>query len=106
MALQHSALLPVLWRNFPSEGFTIYGTGRGTAENPALNSFSTALDFPSVVVLGSEEKGLRPGVAKRCSKWLEIPFRRPFDSLNVAQAGAILLAMAAAHDSLFPVGQK
>ncbi|MDD7477210.1 MAG: TrmH family RNA methyltransferase, partial [Desulfovibrio sp.] len=56
--------------------------------------------------LGSEEKGLRPGVAKRCSKWLEIPFRRPFDSLNVAQAGAILLAMAAAHDSLFPVGQK
>ena len=88
------------------EGFTIYGTGRGTAENPELYSFSTALDYPAVVVLGSEEKGLRPGVAKRCSKWLEIPFRRPFDSLNVAQAGAILLAMAAAHDSLFPVGQK
>jgi 23S rRNA (guanosine2251-2'-O)-methyltransferase len=81
------------------EGFTIYGTGRGTSESPALNPFSTGLQLPAVIVLGSEEKGLRPGVAKRCSKWLEIPFRRAFDSLNVAQAGAILLAMAAAHDS-------
>lgn len=80
-------------------GFTIYGTGRGTSDNPSLNPFKEALTLPAVLVLGSEEKGLRPGVAKRCSKWLEIPFSRPFDSLNVAQAGAILLAMAAAKNS-------
>ena len=79
------------------EGFTIYGTGRGTPKNPSLNPFTTGLQLPAVIVLGSEEKGLRPGVAKRCSRWLEIPFRRKFDSLNVAQAGGIILAMVASH---------
>lgn len=80
-------------------GFTIYGTGSGPS-GPVLNPYVEGLRFPSVLVLGSEEKGLRPGVAKRCSHWLNIPFRRDFDSLNVAQAGGILLALAAAHDTL------
>lgn len=88
-------------------GFTLYGTGRGTPENPSINPFTTGLELPAVIVLGSEEKGLRPGTAKRCSRWLEIPFRRRFDSLNVAQAGAILLAMAASHtDTLRPEEEK
>ena len=87
-------------------GFTIYGTGRGTPDNPSLDAFATGLELPAVIVLGSEEKGLRPGVAKRCSRWLEIPFRRTFDSLNVAQAGAILLAMAAAHTGYSRQGTK
>jgi 23S rRNA (guanosine2251-2'-O)-methyltransferase len=45
-----------------------------------------------VLVLGNEEKGIRPGVAKFCHHSLSIPFRREFDSLNVAQAGAILVS--------------
>lgn len=80
------------------QGFTIYGTGCSNTEQSALNPFREGLDLPAVLVLGSEEKGIRPGVAKRCSKWLRIPFRRSFNSLNVAQAGAILLALACAHD--------
>ncbi len=50
------------------------------------------LQFPALLVLGSEEKGVRQGVQKQCSAALSIPFLREFDSLNVAQAGAILLA--------------
>lgn len=50
------------------------------------------LQFPALLVLGSEEKGVRQGVQNHCSEALSIPFLREFDSLNVAQAGAILLA--------------
>lgn len=81
------------------KGFFIYGTGCD-ASRPTVNPYLEGLQLPAVLVLGSEEKGLRPGVAKRCSRWLNIPFRRDFDSLNVAQAGGILLALAAAHDTL------
>ncbi len=82
-------------------GFAVYGTGQ-RPEGPSLNPFSEGLQLPAVLVLGSEEKGLRPGVAKRCSRWVNIPFRRSFDSLNVAQAGGILLALAIAHDARTP----
>ncbi len=79
-------------------GFAVYGTG-GDPSGSCVNPYLEGLVLPCVVVLGSEEKGLRPGVAKRCSRWLNIPFRRDFDSLNVAQAGGILLALAAAHET-------
>lgn len=77
-------------------GFVIYGTG-GSPSAPSLNPYLEGLSLPCVLVLGSEEKGIRPGVAKRCSTFVRIPFLREFDSLNVAQAGGILLALAASH---------
>lgn len=73
-------------------GFAIYGAG---LRHDSINAFDHAPALPAVLVLGNEEKGLRPGVAKRCSQMLHIPFARPFDSLNVAQAGGILAALAA-----------
>ena len=50
------------------------------------------LPLPALLVLGNEESGVRPGVLKHCECSLCIPFRRDFDSLNVAQAGAILIS--------------
>lgn len=76
-------------------GLTIYGAGCGGPA--AVNAFEEILTLPAVLVLGNEDKGLRPGVGKRCSRMLHIPLARPFDSLNVAQAGAILLGLAAAQ---------
>lgn len=64
-----------------------------------VNAFEHDWQFPCVLVLGGEQKGLRPGVAKRCSLFASIPFARSFDSLNVAQAGAILLGLCAARFS-------
>lgn len=87
-------------------GLAIYGTGVGAVATPAgaargaglcADAFTTPLRLPAVLVLGNEDKGLRPGVAKRCGAFLHIPFARDFDSLNVAQAGAILLGLAAAR---------
>lgn len=75
-------------------GLTIYGAGCGA---DAADAFAEALHLPAVLVLGNEDKGLRPGVAKRCSRMLRIPLARDFDSLNVAQAGAILLGLTAAR---------
>ncbi|MFR6036786.1 MAG: TrmH family RNA methyltransferase [Desulfovibrio piger] len=73
-------------------GFSIYGAGCGP---DASDAFEHAMQLPAVLVLGNEDKGLRPGVAKRCGRMLRIPLARKFDSLNVAQAGAILLGLAA-----------
>lgn len=72
-------------------GFAIYGAGCGTAN--CADAFSFDWQLPCVLVMGSEEKGMRPGVAKRCSTLLNIPLARKFDSLNVAQACAILIAL-------------
>lgn len=70
-------------------GYTIYAAGKTAT---ALDAFEASLRLPAVLVLGNEEQGIRPGVARRCSETIFIPMAREFDSLNVAQAGAILTA--------------
>ena len=84
-------------------GLGIYGTGCGTGDAACVDAFTTPMELPAVLVLGNEDKGLRPGVAKRCATFLRIPFARDFDSLNVAQAGAILMGLAAQHRAQNPV---
>jgi 23S rRNA (guanosine2251-2'-O)-methyltransferase len=51
-------------------------------------------DDPCAFVLGSEGKGLRPGVAKAADQRFSIPMARPFDSLNVSVAAALCLYRA------------
>jgi len=70
-------------------GFTIIGAA---GDDPrAENGLVATPEFPLILVLGNEEEGIRPGVRKRCDAFYRIPQARPLDSLNVAQAGAILL---------------
>lgn len=69
--------------------YTVYGARFGSGSQDV---YAAELEAPAVLVLGNEEKGIRPGVAKYCHHNLHIPFLRDFDSLNVAQAGAILVA--------------
>lgn len=68
-------------------GFLIYGAALGEG---SLDAFTTRLHTPALLVLGNEDHGIRPQVAKRCHHLLHIPMLRTFDSLNVAQAGGIL----------------
>lgn len=75
-----------------SEGFVVYGA---TVSPQAENIFSFSPRFPAVLVLGNEDKGLRPGVLKRCDHEVFIPMPGAMQSLNVAQAGAICLGMFA-----------
>lgn len=70
-------------------GLPIYCAAAGEG---AADALTAPLELPAVLVLGAEESGIRPGVGKRCDMRLAIPMLRAFDSLNVAQAGAILAA--------------
>lgn len=72
------------------QGLTVYGAT--AASETTHNLYTTNLLTPAVVVLGNEDKGIRPNVAKRCHTLCSIPLARPCNSLNVAQAGAIFLA--------------
>jgi 23S rRNA (guanosine2251-2'-O)-methyltransferase len=56
---------------------------------------SRLLAGASVLVLGSEEHGLRPGIAQELDQRLRIPMRGRVESLNVAAAAAVLLFDAA-----------
>lgn len=69
--------------------YTVY-CARATSDAASL--YEADLTTPAVLILGNEEKGIRPGVAKYSHASLEIPFLREFDSLNVAQAGALIVA--------------
>lgn len=70
-------------------GFATYAAG---AAPDALNALAVPLRLPALLVLGNEDRGARPGVVRHCEFSLAIPFLREFDSLNVAQAGGILLS--------------
>lgn len=69
-------------------GWPIYGS---LVDPAGENMYTQALSTPAILVMGNEEKGIRPGVAKRCSRRLTIPLGRKFDSFNVAQAAAIIM---------------
>lgn len=70
-------------------GISIYGAG---LDEDSSSAYTAEINTPSILVLGNEEKGIRFNVEKRCQKLIHIPFRRKFDSLNVAQAGAMLIS--------------
>lgn len=55
----------------------------------ALEDFD--LTEPLVLVLGSEAKGIRPGVLKRCDGIFRLPMLRTFESLNVSVSTALCL---------------
>ncbi|MDR1359627.1 MAG: RNA methyltransferase [Deltaproteobacteria bacterium] len=86
-------------------GFTLYASAAlpETAPSglPVQNVFAFTPRLPAALILGAEGEGLRPGIRKRCHCLLTIPLLRPFDSLNVAQAGAIILGR---FSSLVPGG--
>jgi 23S rRNA (guanosine2251-2'-O)-methyltransferase len=69
------------------EGLWVYGAEVGAA-GPYTQADMTG---PSVLVLGSEGKGMRPRVADACDALVSIPVRGRTASLNVSAAAAVLL---------------
>ena len=69
------------------EGLWVYGAEVGAA-GPYTQADMTG---PSVLVLGSEGKGMRPRVADACDALISIPVRGRTASLNVSAAAAVLL---------------
>lgn len=69
-------------------GYWIYGA---SLEDRSIPLSQVDPSQKSVIVLGSEGKGLRPLVAKTCDQLMTIPMKGGFESLNVAQAATILV---------------
>ncbi len=55
------------------------------------NVYEIEIKWPAILVLGNEHKGVRSKVASSCFLGLKIPMLHSFDSLNVAQSGAIFI---------------
>jgi 23S rRNA (guanosine2251-2'-O)-methyltransferase len=63
----------------------------GTEMSAASSLFSCDLKGPLALVIGGEEKGLRPLVKKKCDRTIAIPQSDKIDSLNAAVAGAVVM---------------
>jgi len=68
------------------KGFWIYGADAHGGRSIREQYFNG----PVVLVLGSEAKGLRPLVKKKCDFLITIPMAGNFDSFNVAVAAGII----------------
>ncbi len=75
-----------LLNELKQKGFTLYGTG--TEGEPAEE---VHIDRKRVLVLGSEGEGIPKRAMERMDRILTIKMARPFDSLNVSAAAAILI---------------
>jgi 23S rRNA (guanosine2251-2'-O)-methyltransferase len=68
-------------------GLWIFGL-EGTADQEI---YGTDLSGPVALVVGGEEKGIRPLVKQHCDLLVSIPQYGPLDSLNASVAGAVAL---------------
>lgn len=63
----------------------------GACTRDGVAPWEADLKGPLVVVLGSEGRGMRRGVERRCDWRVTVPLAEGAESLNVAAAGAMLL---------------
>lgn len=68
-------------------GFWITGLDRGGERS----IFQSDFRGPMALVVGGEEKGIRPLVKKHCDFLVAIPQTGPIDSLNASVAGAVAI---------------
>ncbi len=69
------------------EGLWVFGTARDAEKS----LYSADYSIPVCLVMGSEDKGLRPLVRKQCDFLISIPMQGGLDSLNVSTAAAVVL---------------
>ena len=91
-ALAHLAIcmvtnLATFLQKLQKENIWLYGT----VKDGGTSVFKTDLSGPVCLVIGNEEKGLRPLVAKQCDFSITIPMQGSLDSLNASVAAGISL---------------
>ena len=69
------------------KGFWVVGLDK-TSE---VSIFSADLKCPLALIIGGEEKGMRPLVKKHCDVLVSIPQNDKIDSLNASVAGAVAM---------------
>jgi 23S rRNA (guanosine2251-2'-O)-methyltransferase len=63
----------------------------GLDQNAADSIFTTDLTGATGLVVGGEEKGIRPLIKKKCNCLISIPQKGPVSSLNASVAGAVVM---------------
>jgi len=91
-AVEHVSLCRVVniaaaLEDLKKENVWIVGTSPRAEKN--IYEFDFRLDM--ALVIGSEGKGMRPLVAKKCDFLVGIPLQAGFESLNASAAGAVVL---------------
>jgi len=69
------------------EGFWVVGLDAAQKES----IFTADLTVPTAIVIGGEQKGIRPLVKKQCDLLVSIPQSGKIDSLNASVAGAVAM---------------
>jgi len=95
-------LVPLCKVSNLAETVTVFQKGDYWAVAAELSKRSqplSQLQFPekTLLIVGSEGKGIQPLISKRCDHHVEIPMLGKIDSLNVSQATAVLLAAYRSH---------
>ncbi|MFC1731241.1 23S rRNA (guanosine(2251)-2'-O)-methyltransferase RlmB [candidate division KSB1 bacterium] len=79
---------------FKKADFWIYGA-ESSSGSPV---FDTEFSFPLVLIIGSEGKGIRPLVKKKCDRFISVPIKNGVESLNASvAAGIIMFEIARKH---------
>jgi 23S rRNA (guanosine2251-2'-O)-methyltransferase len=91
-ALEHTRLVQVTnlantLADLKAGGFWVAGTDAASGKS----LFESDLTGPLVIVIGSEGKGMRPLVRRRCDFLLAIPQAGAIGSLNASAAAAVVL---------------
>ena len=92
-ALAHLQLCQVVnladtLKELTQQGFWIYGA---VPSDDAQSIYETDFSGKVGLVVGSEDKGIRPLVKKSCDHLVTIPMQSTFDSLNVSVAAAVIM---------------
>lgn len=84
--------LPAFCRELTEAGYEVIGTAvRGAPPLVRVSKVMTAERRAVAIVLGNEEHGMSPEVAKTCTQLVTIPGSERVESLNVSVAAAILM---------------
>jgi len=79
--------LPSALQQLKKAGLWVFGT----TKDADLSLYKADFSGPVCLVMGSEEKGLRPLVRKQCDFLVSIPMQGGLDSLNASTAAAVVL---------------
>ena len=74
-------------KKLAENGYWIYGA----SSNQGIDLNQLEFNAPLVIILGSEDKGISPGLSKFIDEFVHIPLKGKTSSLNVSVAAAIML---------------
>ncbi|MEX0679874.1 MAG: 23S rRNA (guanosine(2251)-2'-O)-methyltransferase RlmB [Balneolales bacterium] len=75
----------------------------GTDMNGEQTIWQQKYDFPLVVIIGSEEKGIRRKTREHCDMLVRIPMQNGVESLNASVSGALICYEILRQRQLHPV---